>query len=88
MGEFMRNGERGEKGGEVPHSPADPSVETGRSAAVLFIAGDSHTLPFRPTPGVVIPMLQSLDSWQAASQRPEECIAGHIGSKYQQNINK
>ena len=74
----MRNGGTGREGAGGTSTPRRPEFEIVRSAAVLFIAGDSHTLPFRPTPGVVIPMLESLDSWQAASQPPEECIAGLI----------
>ena len=68
VGEFMRIGERGGKEGEVSSPPRRPQFEPGRPAAVLFIAGDSHTLPFRPTPGVVILMLQS--PWQLAHCQP------------------
>ena len=48
--------------------PRRSQFKTGPPAAVLFIAGDSHTLPFGPTPGVVILMLQS--PWQLAACQP------------------
>ena len=62
--EFTQRGSGEGRRRRHPHSPA-LLLRSGGSAAVLFIAGDSHTLPFRPTPGVVILALKS--PWRLAT---------------------